>query len=64
MYRGEPGVTGVAAPRPVMEELKKKAGAASLHFKKIVRGKLISPGSVTTRNVRYLYDYIHIGEFQ
>ena len=52
MYRGEPGVTGAPAPSPVMEELKKEAGAASLHLQTVARGNPTSPGSVTSRNVR------------
>ena len=53
MYRGEPGVTGAPAPSPVMEELKKEAGAASLQLQTVARGNPTSPGSVIFRNVRY-----------
>ena len=52
MNRGEIGVTGAAAPSPVMEELQKDSGAASLQHQAVVRGNLLTPGSVTTTNVR------------
>ena len=52
MNRGEPGVTGAAAPSPVTEELKEDSGAASLQLQPVVRGNLVSTGSVTETNVR------------
>ena len=53
MSRGETGVTGAAAPSPVVEELKRKAGAASLQFQTVARGNPMNPGFATSRNVKY-----------
>ena len=52
MEHGKPGVTGRAAPSPVVEELKRKAGAASLQFQTVARGNPMNPGFATSRNVK------------
>ena len=46
-------MTGATAPSPVVEELKREVGAASLQLQPIARGNLLMPGSATTTNVRY-----------
>ena len=53
MEHGKPGVTGRAAPSPVVEELKKDTESAS-QFQPIARENHMSTGSVTTTNVRYV----------
>ena len=53
MEHGKPGVTGRAAPSPVVEELKKDTESAS-QFQPIARENHMSPGSVTSTNVIYV----------
>ena len=61
MEHGKPGVTGGTAPSPVVEELKKDTESAS-QFQPIARENHMSPGSVTSTNVRYVcYMYFMTG---
>ena len=53
MEHGKPGVTGRAAPSPVVEELNQDTDSAS-QFQPIARENHMSTGSVTTTNVRYV----------